>query len=128
MVCLLVFVVIMRNVLMMVAPECTGVPTLKLLTSLPILVDGGKNLKIIQRTSTHYEKLAMHLLDDDNLEIVDVLEEKYHHDPDKIITAVYKKWISGAGKKPVTWHTLVGVLKDIELNSLAKEIETVLSI
>ena len=64
----------------------------------------------------------MYLLDDDNCDIVEDLEEKYHHDPVKIITNIYKKWISGTGRKPVTWQTLVGVLRDIELNSLADEI------
>ena len=107
----------------------TGVPTVKLLTSLPILGDGAKkNLNIIQRTSTRYTKLAMYLLDDDNCEIVDCLKEKCRGDPEEIVTAVYKKWINGTGRKPVTWLTLVDVLRDIELTSLAEEIETALNL
>ena len=108
----------------------TGVPTMKLLTSLPIPGDGAKrkNLNIIQRTSTRYTKLAMYLLDDDNCEIVDCLKEKYRGDPEEIVTAVYKKWINGAGRKPVTYQTLVDVLRDIELTSLAEEIETALNL
>ena len=113
--------------LMMASTGYTGVPTVKLLTSLPIPGDGAKkNLNIIQRTSTHYENLAMHLLDDDNCEIVDCLKEQCRGNPVEIVTAVYKKWIQGTGRKPVTWQTLVDVLKEIELNSLAEEIETVL--
>ena len=97
------------------------------MTDLPILVDGvKKNLTIIQRTSIRYTNLAMFLLNDDNCDMVDGLEEKCHHDPEKIVRAVYKKWISGTGRKPVTWQTLVGVLRDIELNTLADEIETAL--
>ena len=35
------------------------------------------------------------------------------------------KWeIVGRGKHPVTWKTLIEVLYDIELKTLAKEIET----
>ena len=114
--------------LMMASTGYTGVPTVKLLTSLPILGDctKPKNLSIIQRTGTRYTKLAMFLLDDDNCEIVDSLMEKYRDDPEKIVTAVYKKWISGTGRKPVTWQTLLDVLREIELNSLAEEIETAL--
>ena len=48
-------------------------PTLKLLTNLPI--DGMKSLKIIQKTSSRYNELAMHLLNDDNCDIVDSLKE-----------------------------------------------------
>ena len=102
-------------------------PTLKLLTYLPILDGMKKNLNIIQKTSTHYHELAMHLLNDDNCDIVLSLEEKCLHDSEKITRAVYKKWIDGTGKTPVTWQTLVGVLRDIELNSLADEIETALN-
>ena len=99
-------------------------PTIKLLTSIPSLADGvRKNLNIIQRTSTSYIKLGMHLLDDDNCDIVYALREKYYHDPVEIVTAVYKMWISGSGRRPATWQTLVGVLRDIELNSLADDIE-----
>ena len=104
--------------------QTTGLPTIKLLTCFPSLVDGiSKIVNIIQKTSTSYSQLGMHLLDDDNCEIIDVLKEKCHHDPVEIITAVYKKWISGTGKKPTTWQTLIGVLREIELNSLADEIE-----
>ena len=106
----------------------TGMPTIKLLTSLPSLVGGvRKNLNIIQRTSTSYAKLGMYLLDDDNCDIVYALREKYHHDPVEIVTAVYKKWISFTGRQPATWQTLVGVLRDIEVNALADDIEAALS-
>ena len=107
----------------------TGVPTVKLLTSLPIPGDGAKrkNHNIIQRTSTCYTNLAMYLLDDDNCEIVDSLKEKCHGDPVEITRAVYKKWIFGTGRQPVTWQTLVDVLREIQLNSLAEEIEIALN-
>ena len=83
----------------------TDVSTLKQLTS---LVYGKKQntLNIIQRTSTHYINLAMFLLNDENCDIVDSLEIQYQHDPERIVREVFKKWISGTGKKPVTWQTL----------------------
>ena len=106
----------------------TEKPTIKLLTSLPSLVDGlKKKLKIIQMTSANCKQLGMHLLDDDNCDIVDGFRGKYHDDPVEIVTAVYKMWISGSGKKPATRQTLVGLLKDIEMNALADEIEASLS-
>ena len=87
-------------------------------------VDGGKNLNIIQKTSIHYANLGMILLDDKNQEKVDGLKMKHCNDPVDIVTAIYKMWINGTGRKPVTWQTLIDVLKDIELSSLAEEIET----
>eukprot|EP00731_Ephydatia_muelleri_P035388 Em0119g1a len=106
-----------------------GVPTVKLLTDLSILVDGMKKyVSIILRTSNCYTKLAMYLLNDDNCDIVDSLKEKCRGDPVEIVTAVYKKWINGAGRQPVTWQTLLDVLREIEQNSLAEDIETVLKV
>ena len=34
-----------------------------------------------------------------------------------------RQWINGRGKQPVTWKTLTEVLHDIELSTLAREIE-----
>ena len=105
----------------------SGVPTIKLLTGLPSQIGGIRKRKqdidIIQRSSNSYAKLGMRLLDDDNRDIVDVLKEKHHHDPVEIVTAVYKKWITGTGRKPVTWQTLDIVLREIQLDSLADDIE-----
>ena len=105
-------------------------PTLVLLTFFPrpFVVDGGNGrLNIVQRTANHYAELAMHLLDDRNGDTIASLEEQFQRNPVKIVTAVYMNWISGIGRrKPLSWRTLIDVLRDIELNSLAHEIETAL--
>lgn len=99
-------------------------PTLKMLMSFPTLVEGmRKNLDIIQKTSLSYVKLGTFLLEDDNCDIVDSLKEKFQGDPVNITHAVYKRWISGTGRKPLTWQTLVDVLAEIELCSVADEIK-----
>ena len=98
---------------------------MKLLTCFPSVVDGEKkSINIIQRMGTSYEKLGMFLLEDDNGDIVDSLKEACHQDPIQITTAVYKKWISGTGRKPVTWQTLVDVLREIDLNRVALHSES----
>ena len=38
---------------------------------------------------------------------------------------ILEEWFAGRGKQPVTWNTLIGVLDDIELKTLAREIEAV---
>ena len=48
------------------------------------------------------------------------------HDADEINKAILEKWISGKGRGPFTWDTLVKCLRDTELNVLADEIEGVL--
>ena len=104
-------------------------PTLMQLTCLrlPSMVDGeNKRLNIVQRTASHCAELAMHLLYDVNFDTIASLEVRFYHNPERIATAVYMNWISGTGRKPISWQTLIGVLRDIQLNSLADEIETAL--
>ena len=65
----------------------------------------------------------MFLLDDPNGTKVDNIECKHRGDPEQINTEILRKWATGRGKKPVTWETLMEVLRDIELGALANEIE-----
>ena len=44
---------------------------------------------------------------------------------EQINTEVLEQWITGRGKHPVTWKTLTEVLYNIELSTLAGEIEAV---
>ena len=104
-------------------------PTVMQLTCLrlPSMVDGeNKRLNIVERTASHYAKLAMHLLCDVNCDTIASLEKQFQRDPEIIATTVYKKWISGTGKKPISWRTLIDVLREIRLISLAEEIENAL--
>ena len=47
------------------------------------------------------------------------------NDAEQINMEVLRQWINGRGRQPVTWQTLTKVLHDIELNTLAGEIEAV---
>eukprot|EP00731_Ephydatia_muelleri_P021701 Em0014g292a len=85
-------------------------PTLMQLTFFPqpFVVDGENGrLKIVQRTTNHYAELGMHLLDDRNGDTIASQEEQFQRNPVKIATAVYKNWISGTGRKPISWRTLL---------------------
>ena len=53
------------------------------------------------------------------------MAHKHSNDAERINTEILKEWLTGRGKQPVTWATLVEVLHDIELSTLAGEIEAV---
>ena len=56
--------------------------------------------------------------------MVDAIVHSMHQqDTEQINVKIFHKWLNGMGLQPVTWETLVQVLKDIQLNELAKEIE-----
>ena len=49
----------------------------------------------------------------------------HNNDAKEINIEVIEEWVVGKGKQPVTWKTLTEVLHDIELSTLAEEIEAI---
>ena len=85
----------------------------------------GSVINIPVEIGTKYVKFSTFLLDDSNGSRVKIIARKHHYDAEEINTEILKEWLTGRGKKPVTWATLVDILRDIELSALASEIEAV---
>ena len=97
-------------------------PTLPLLQRFPTKSRGV--IKIIDKIGTGNHDLGIRLLNDDDGTITANIEAQYKHDPPSRTTEDFlQKWLRGTGRTPQTWHTLITVLREIELNSLAQEIE-----
>ena len=62
------------------------------------------------------------LLDDRTGARVKNLEHHHHCNAERINTAILQEWLTGSGKLPVTWATLVEVLRDIELSTLGDDL------
>ena len=75
--------------------------------------------------ATKYVQFGTFLLDDRNGSRVKIMTHKHHYDAEQINMEIIQEWLAGRGKQPVTWATLVEVLYDIELSTLAVEIETI---
>ena len=86
----------------------------------------GRNtpINIPQRIGTKWDDFGIFLLRDDHAAIVDSIAKEQRDRPEQINKEILKRWIQGGGQ-PVTWETLVGVLRDIELNELADGIASV---
>ena len=52
------------------------------------------------------------------------MEHKHHYNAEQINIEILQEWLTGRGKQPVTWATLVEVLRDIELYTLAGDISS----
>ena len=98
-------------------------PTLKQLMSLH--VSPGRN--IIQSICTKYDSLVIFLLEDENATLVEQLQMMHKHDPEAITKAIFKTWLGGTGRSPITWRTLIDVLKEIQLVRVAEVIEANIS-
>ena len=53
------------------------------------------------------------------------MAHKHLNDAERINIEILKQWLTGRGKQPVTWATLIEVLHDIKLSTLANDIEAV---
>ena len=84
-----------------------------------------RTINIPQEIGTLYSQFGIFLLDDRNENITRNIEHEHRHDAERINREILRKWVTGRGKKPVSWKTLTEVLYDIELSALASEIEAV---
>ena len=82
-------------------------------------------INIPQEIGTSYSKIGIFLLNDPNGTRTWNIQHKHRDHAEKINTEILQEWATGRGKKPVTWETLTEVLRDIELCTLASEIEEV---
>ena len=80
-------------------------------------------IKIIQRIGAKNHIFGIHLLNDGTGDVTGNIEADHHGNQIRITEAILKKWLEGTGKTPQSWTTLITVLRGIELNVLAKEIE-----
>ena len=85
------------------------------------------HLNMIQSVGTRYPTLGIFLLEDDNAVLVEALTLEHQRNAEEITRAIFQRWIGGTGRKPTTWRTLVGVLRQSQLATQADAIEAWLS-
>ena len=84
-----------------------------------------RRINIPQEIGTKYHQFGIHLLNDCNGTRVQNIEHACLKESEPINTRIIQEWATGRGKRPVNWKTLTEVLHDIELSTLASEIEAV---
>ena len=77
---------------------------------------------IVQRIGTKNHYLGIHLLNDDTGAITSTIEAECKPDQIRTTEAILRKWLDGTGRTPYSWETLVTVLREIELNTLAQDV------
>ena len=84
-----------------------------------------RTINIPQVVSTKFSQFGILLLNDPNGTRVHDIEDKCNRDVERVNTEILREWVTGRGKKPVNWETLIKVLRDTGLHRLASEIEEV---
>ena len=85
----------------------------------------AKRINIPQEISTNYYQFGILLLEDETGTRIKNIEYRFRENSEQINMEVLEQWINGKGKQPVTWEMLVEVLRDVELTTLAQDIEEV---
>ena len=91
--------------------------------TLPELRSFQGRIKIVREIGTHHTTFGILLLEDKNGARVAAITDRYRDNAEQINTEILREWLNGRGKQPVTWGTLIGVLRDTELDVLAGDIE-----
>ena len=99
----------------------SNIPTLHELLNFP---GQEKRLNIPQEIGTKCKTFGTILLEDDSGARVDNIVHENRDSIERTNTEILQEWLNGRGKQPVTWATLVEVLRDIELSILAGDIST----
>ena len=102
-------------------------PTMNELLGFNLKDQRERPINIPQQIGTKYHQFGIHLLNDENGSKMQSISHTHRDNPEKINIEVLQEWIKGSGKQPVTWKTLIGVLRDTELITLASDIEAIKS-
>ena len=86
----------------------------------------GIFIAIPQQVGTYYSSLGYNLLNDHSGAVTRQIIERCLLDGPRIINEIFYQWRQGQGREPVTWRTLIEVLRKIGLSDLAIDIESCL--
>lgn len=98
-------------------------PTLPEFISFPL--SDGTRVNLAKKIGHEYTSFGVLLLEDSDGMVVDSIEQQLNSNPERINNRIFQQWLQGKGREPVTWTTLVAVLREIGLRTLAKDIEGV---
>ena len=93
----------------------TSRPTLPELLKFKTSSSSGSTLNIIQQIGSHYSTLGPLLLNDDVGAVTSAIASEHQQNAEAINQEILTRWLQGQGKQPVTWSTLIDVLKDVQL-------------
>ena len=84
-----------------------------------------RRINIPQQIGTNFMKFGILLLEDETGSRIQSIIHECRDNAEQVNMKVLQEWIAGRGKLPVSWDTLIEVLQDIDLSTLADDIAAV---
>ena len=85
----------------------------------------SRRINIPKEIGTKCYQFGVLLLKDETGARIETVIRKHLNDAEQINMESFKLWFAGEGEQPVTWGTLVEVLRDVKLTTLASDIADV---
>ena len=84
---------------------------------------GSTVMNVIEKIGAKCVEFGVMLLEDDDGSRINAIDKEKRGNVSDIICHIFMLWRQGKGRQPVTWATLIAVLREIGLNALALDIE-----
>ena len=110
-----------------VVPCMSSAPNLKQLQSLR--TSDGETIEIIKEIAAQWKRIGA-CLDFDRVgtQLELIYANKCKDGVEECCRAMFQHWLKGNGLKPVSWSTLIQILKDCDYNALASRVTAVIII
>ena len=84
-----------------------------------------RRINIPQQIGTNFRNFGILLLEEENGSRIQSIIHECRDNAEQVNMKVLQEWIAGRGKLPDSWDTLIKVLQDIDLGTLADDIAAV---
>jgi hypothetical protein len=91
------------------------------LHQLDLLECSGKSLKLIQSIAAKWEQIARRLYFDHH--VIGIITKDCHQQAELACQSVLTRWLNGEGRQPISWTTLITVLDEADLSSVAEDLK-----
>ena len=86
-----------------------------------LTTSNGQDIRILEVSAVKYRDIGTILLKDDTGAVVSALTKTAQGDSLEVLRMIYEKWIQK--DEDHSWKKLVQCFRDVQLNSLARDIE-----
>lgn len=83
----------------------------------------GEEYKLLEEIGTHYNDFGIMILNDKTGGITAYIAQENQNRVVATNRDILTRWLAGEGKEPVSWSTLIDVLKNVGLKVLAQTIK-----
>ena len=84
-------------------------------------------MEIIKTVSPRWKEVGMHLdFDATGVKLKQIEADNYREGVESCCQAMFQYWLEGNGVQPISWNTLIRILRNSSFNTLAIQLHTAL--